>query len=90
MERENLISNRVKSLDALRGIIMLLMALDHTAFFVTETSSFEYWGIELPVYQNVLYFSIRLSSHICAPGFFFLMGVSMVLFAASRRHSGWS
>jgi uncharacterized membrane protein len=29
-------------------------------------------------------------THLCAPGFFFLMGTGMALFAGSRRRAGWS
>jgi uncharacterized membrane protein len=32
----------------------------------------------------------RLATHPCAPGFYFLMGAGMVLFARSRRQLGWS
>jgi len=90
MIREIPITNRIKSLDFLRGIIMTLMALDHAVVFVTKKHAYECWGRELPVYQNVVNFITRFSSHFCAPGFFFLIGVAMVLFAISRRHKGWS
>jgi len=90
MIREIPITNRIKSLDFLRGIIMTLMALDHVVIFVTKNHAYECWGRELPVYQNVINFITRFSSHFCAPGFFFLMGVAMVLFAISSRHKGWS
>jgi uncharacterized membrane protein len=90
MIKEIPMTNRIKSLDLLRGIIMILMALDHAVLFVTKNHAYECWGREPPVYQNVLYFITRFSSHFCAPGFFFLMGVSMVLFAVSRRNRGWS
>jgi uncharacterized membrane protein len=32
----------------------------------------------------------RLATHPCAPGFYFLMGAGMILFAHSRRQVGWS
>ena len=83
-------SGRLRSLDGLRGAIMILMALDHAVFFVTQTHPLEYWGNPLPQYQDVLSFLTRLSAHLCAPGFFFLMGFSMILFADSRRCRDWS
>jgi len=83
-------SSRLHSLDSLRGAIMILMALDHAVFFVAKRHPLEYWGHPLPQYQDALLFLRRLSSHLCAPGFFFLMGVSMVLFADSRRRRGWT
>lgn len=81
---------RVSSLDALRGLMMILMALDHARFFVAKIHPLEYWGAPLPQYQNGVSFLARLCAHLCAPGFFFLMGVAMVLFAESRRQQDWS
>ncbi|MFC1836212.1 DUF1624 domain-containing protein, partial [Thermodesulfobacteriota bacterium] len=43
-----------------------------------------------PQYPGGLEFLTRWITHLCAPGFFFLMGISVVLFAASRERSGWS
>jgi uncharacterized membrane protein len=37
-----------------------------------------------------LAFLTRWITHLAAPGFFFLMGVGMVLFASSRKGQGWS
>jgi uncharacterized membrane protein len=77
-------------LDALRGLIMALMALDHANYFVARTHpSGEFWGVPIPHYANLAEFLTRFVTHICAPGFFFLMGAGMVLFAHSRRSLGW-
>jgi len=82
---------RLPALDALRGVIMVLMALDHANHFIAQQHSpGEYWGGPFPVYDSALAFSTRLVTHLCAPGFFFLMGAGMVLFANSRRRQGWS
>lgn len=81
---------RIPSLDALRGLMVILMALDHARFFVAKTHPVEHWSASLPQYQDSISFLTRLSSHLCAPGFFFLMGIGMVLFADSRRRQGWS
>jgi uncharacterized membrane protein len=79
------------AIDALRGLIIILMALDHANFFIAQQhSSGEYWGGPFPIYDHVLPFLTRFVTHICAPGFFFLMGVGMLLFAESRRKVGWS
>ena len=84
-------ASRLPPLDALRGLIMILMALDHANHFIAQQhSSGEYWGGRFPVYHDALPFLTRLVTHPCAPGFFFLMGVAMVLFAYSRRKRGWS
>ncbi len=84
-------SVRLLSVDALRGLIMLLMALDHANHFIAHKHpQAEMWGGAFPVYDNPLAFVTRLVTHLSAPGFFFLMGVGMFLFAAARRKQGWS
>ncbi|HME46331.1 MAG TPA: heparan-alpha-glucosaminide N-acetyltransferase domain-containing protein [Syntrophorhabdales bacterium] len=80
---------RLPVLDAQRGLIMVLMALDHASYFIARVHSLEFWGTSLPVYPNAFWFWTRWVTHPCAPGFFFLMGIGMVLFAASRREAGW-
>ena len=81
---------RLIPLDALRGLVMVLMALDHANLFIAQQHSpGEYWGGPFPVYHSTLAFLTRLVTHPSAPGFFFLMGVGMVLFAHSRRKRGW-
>jgi uncharacterized membrane protein len=81
---------RLIPLDALRGLVMVLMALDHANLFIAQQHSpGEYWGGPFPVYRDALAFLTRLVTHPSAPGFLFLMGVGMVLFAHSRRKRGW-
>lgn len=67
---------------------MILMAIDHASYFIAHQHPAEFWGLPLPQYQETLAFLTRLVTHICAPGFFFLMGIGMMLFAHSRRRSG--
>ena len=82
---------RLWSVDALRGLIIILMALDHANYFVAQKhSAGEYWGGSFPVYHDALSFLTRLVTHLAAPGFFLLMGAGMVLYAHSRRKLGWS
>lgn len=82
--------SRLKAPDALRGLIMVLMALDHANHFIAQKhSSGEYWGGPFPEYQDALSFITRLITHLSAPGFFFLMGMGMLFFAQSRRKRGW-
>jgi uncharacterized membrane protein len=84
-------SSRLTALDAMRGLIMVLMALDHANHFIAQKHPpGEYWGGAFPVYYNPLSFVTRLTTHPAAPGFSFLVGASVVLFAASRRNRGWS
>ncbi|MFQ5575821.1 MAG: DUF1624 domain-containing protein [Anaerolineae bacterium] len=84
-------SPRLFALDALRGLIIVLMALDHANHFIAQKhSSGEYWGGAFPAYPDALSFLTRFFTHLAAPGFFFLMGAGMLLFARSRRRQGWS
>jgi uncharacterized membrane protein len=83
--------SRLLALDALRGLVIVFMALDHANFFIAQKySPGEYWGGEFPTYADALPFLTRFVTHFCAPGFFFLMGVGMLLFAHSRQKQGWS
>ncbi|GAB4433690.1 MAG: DUF1624 domain-containing protein [Anaerolineales bacterium] len=82
---------RLFPLDALRGLIIVLMALDHANYFIAQQhASGEHWGGAFPAYSSALAFLTRLVTHLSAPGFFFLMGVGMTLFTASKRAQGWS
>ena len=83
-------SGRLLPLDILRGLIMVLMAIDHTSLLIRKAHSFEIFDLPIPVYENSSDFLTRFITHICAPGFFFLMGAGMILFYASRQDRGWS
>jgi len=84
-------SKRLFPLDALRGLIIVFMALDHANYFIAQKHSpGEHWGGPFPAYDSALPFLTRLVTHFSAPGFFFLMGVGMLLFADARWRQGWS
>jgi uncharacterized membrane protein len=88
MENTN---KRLFPLDALRGLIMILMALDHANHFVAQRHpSGEYWAGPFPFYVSAQPFLTRFVTHLAAPGFFFLMGAGMILFARSRQRADWS
>jgi uncharacterized membrane protein len=82
---------RLFPIDALRGLIMVLMALDHANVFISQKHPpGEHWGGSFPVYADTFSFLTRLVTHPAAPGFSFLMGAGMLAFAVSRRKKGWS
>ena len=83
-------ARRIGTLDAWRGLIMALMAVDHVSAFVARRHAAEYWGGAWTRYDSAAWFLTRFATHLCAPGFFFLMGAGMALFAASRLRLGWS
>lgn len=81
---------RLSSLDTLRGLIIVFMAIDHARGFIARNHPGEFWGAPLPDYQgDWVAFLTRLVTHLCAPGFMFLMGAGAALFAASRAREGW-
>jgi uncharacterized membrane protein len=82
-------AQRFAALDAHRGFIMAIMAIDHASYFVARVHSGEFWGSALPVYSTAFWFWTRWITHLCAPGFFFLMGIGMILFADARLKAGW-
>ena len=77
------LSKRIESVDVLRGIVMVIMALDHTRDF------FGTFGINpqnLDATTVPLFFT-RFITHICAPTFFLLTGTGAGLASFSKSSS---
>jgi uncharacterized membrane protein len=72
---------RLESVDLLRGLIMIIMALDHTRDFFTNATVFP----TDPANTNVALFFTRWITHFCAPVFFLLTGTGAYL--SLRRKS---
>ena len=70
---------RIESVDLLRGMVMVLMALDHVRDFVGARTN----PIDLATTTVPLFFT-RWITHFCAPTFFLLMGTGACL-ALGRR-----
>ena len=84
-------TSRLFALDALRGLIIIFMALDHANYFVAQKHPpGEIWDGVFPVYRDALAFLTRFVTHFAAPGFFLLMGAGIALLAHSRRERGWN
>ena len=74
---------RVISVDILRGIVMILMALDHVRHFF-GTEAYEPENLEFA--SGPLFFT-RWITHFCAPVFLFLAGTSAFLYRQNTRCS---
>jgi uncharacterized membrane protein len=71
---------RVEAIDLVRGIVMIVMALDHVRDFVGDT---RVSPTNLRSASTALFFT-RLVTHICAPTFFLLAGTSACLAGRAR------
>jgi uncharacterized membrane protein len=76
--------DRNRAVDALRGLVMIIMALDHTReFFHSAAMSF---SPEDLTQTTVATFFTRWITHICAPVFFFTTGLG-AFYWLGRGHS---
>jgi uncharacterized membrane protein len=81
---------RFPAIDVMRGIVMVLMTVDHASETLNHgrvfTDSVMFWkpGSALPTAQ----FLTRWMTHLCAPTFVLLAGVSLAIAVENRRAKG--
>ena len=68
---------RIQSVDLLRGLVMIIMAMDHVRVFMGASS----FSPVDPTQTSVAFFFTRWITHFCAPVFVFLAGTSAFLYA---------
>src|SRR5260221_14319487 len=76
---------RIQSIDILRGIVMLIMAIDHVRDFFHITA-FADSPTNLATTTPQLFFT-RWITHFCAPAFVFLSGTSIYLVSLRKSKS---
>lgn len=79
------VTQRIRSIDAMRGLVMLIMLMDH----VREHFYFHHPvtdPMDLPSTSTALFLS-RFAAHICAPAFVFLTGLSAWIYQNGNTHN---
>ena len=77
-------SNRIQSIDLLRGLVMIIMALDHIRDFSHHGTLIGNNPLDFTTTSSVLFLT-RWITHFCAPVFVFLTGISAFLYGEKKR-----
>lgn len=93
--RQSNTSARALAPDLLRGLLMVLQAIDHAAVSSNAwphgvAIDSEADSARVKKWNDVVPWTARMLTHLCAPGFMFLLGMGVVYFGRSRTKLGWS
>ena len=84
MTEKMILKTRVQSIDMLRGIVMIIMALDHSRDFIHYGPTIDQDPLNLATTSPIL-FMTRWITHFCAPVFVFLSGTSIFLYSSKGK-----
>ena len=89
MNSVSLPKQRIASIDLLRGLIMIIMALDHVRDYF-HYSAFQFDPLDLTKTSAPIFFT-RWITHFCAPIFMMLAGTSAFLIGQrkSKKELSW-
>jgi len=76
LQTTNTQTARLTSIDALRGLVIIIMALDHVRDYFSYTA----YRVTDLTQASVMLFATRWITHLCAPTFIFLSGISIYLY----------
>src|SRR5438128_11349869 len=77
-------SNRIQSIDFLRGLVMIVMALDHCRDFFHYNASIGQGPLDFATTTPLLFLT-RWITHFCAPVFVFLTGTGIFLYGSKGK-----
>jgi len=82
---QKILTNRIQSIDMLRGLVMIIMAIDHVRDYF-HYDAFMYSPTDLSKTNPALFFT-RFITHYSAPVFVFLAGLSSYLYGLRKSKS---
>jgi uncharacterized membrane protein len=83
------VRSRFDSIDLLRGLVMVVMALDHTRDYFSDV---RIYGPENLYASSFPLFLTRWTTHFCAPTFVFLAGTGAFIYGSrvrSKKELSW-
>ncbi len=88
--RATVVSSRIPALDWMRGVVVILMMIDHASSsfnshrLIIDGAAFYEAGMTISISQ----FAIRWITHLCAPTFVFLAGTALALSTDKQQRQG--